>query len=60
MKVLDHMALIPFTFSSTCVYLFLALLGSKSRKLGRGLVPPQAPNPPTDKPRGPGDCKHCL
>ena len=26
------MALIPFTFSCTCVYLFLALSGSKSRK----------------------------
>ena len=51
------MALIPFTFSSTRVYLFLALSGSKSRKLARGPVPPAAPNIPTH-PAGPGDRKH--
>ena len=53
------MALIPFTFSSTCVYLFLALSGSKSRKLAKGQVPPAPPNPGThpDQPGGPNDRK---
>ena len=60
------MALIPFTFSSTCVYLFLALSGYKRsepiscadypRCVG-DRQPRQAPNIPTH-PGGPGDRKH--